>query len=55
VDGIPFENRELGRFGVNGRTVLQLASHKLFVRLIMNLNDCLPTPMAFVTMKQEIC
>jgi hypothetical protein len=29
VDGIPFENRELGRFGVNGRTVLKRASNKL--------------------------
>jgi hypothetical protein len=32
VDGIPFENRELGRFGENGRTVLKLASHTLSVR-----------------------
>jgi hypothetical protein len=32
VDGITFENRELGRFGVNGTIVLKVASHKLFVR-----------------------
>jgi len=32
VDGIPFEKRELGRFGVNIRTVLKLASDTFFVR-----------------------
>jgi hypothetical protein len=32
VDGITFENREIGRIGVKGRTVLKVASLKFFVR-----------------------
>jgi hypothetical protein len=32
VDGIPFEKRKLARLGVNGRTVLKLASDKFFMR-----------------------